>query len=147
MNQQTQDQAYQAYVFECKMIESANKSYLKQFEDYLKASHLKEKTIRRHMDNVAFYLNTYLLSKEPISMSEGAYFMHVDDYFGYFLITKCMWSTPSSIKSTATSIKKFYKCMLQKEYIKKDVYDDLVVTIKESMAEWINECTRFNTYY
>ena len=33
-------------------------------------------------------------------------------YPGYFFIRRCMCSTPSTVKGTAASIKKFYKCML-----------------------------------
>ena len=55
-----------------------------------------------------------------------------------------MWSTPGSIKSTATSIKKFYKCMLDYKKIEKDQYQLLCETIKENMEQWRFDCELYN---
>ena len=65
-------------------------------------------------------------------------------FFGDFFIRKCMWSTPASIKSTAASLKKFYKCMLQHGYIDKESYDYLCFDIKENMEDWQEECAIYN---
>ena len=50
-------------------------------------------------------------------MEEGISML--DEYLGNFFIRKCMWSTPANIKTNATSIKKFYKCMLEHGKIEK----------------------------
>lgn len=55
-----------------------------------------------------------------------------------------MWSTPGSIKSTATSIKKFYKCMLDHKKIEKDQYQLLCETIKENMGQRQFGCELYN---
>ena len=55
-----------------------------------------------------------------------------------------MWSTPSTIKSTAASIKKFYKCMLDHEKIKKVEFDYLRSEIKENMEQWQADCAMYN---
>ena len=55
-----------------------------------------------------------------------------------------MWSTPSTIKSTAASIKKFYKCMMEHGFIKKSDYDDLCDEIKENMEFWQEDCAAYN---
>ena len=68
----------------------------------------------------------------------------IDSFLGNFFIRKCMWSTPSTIKSTAASIKKFYKCMLDHGNIKKKEYDYLCSEIKEGMEQWQADCAAFN---
>ena len=46
-----------------------------------------------------------------------------------------MWSTPGNIKTTAASIKKFYKSMFEHGYIEKADYNFLCSEIKENMVE------------
>jgi len=105
---------------------------------------LKEKTINRHYQNVDFYINTYLLWEEPLEMKSGTDFFKIDDFLGYFFIRKCMWSTPGTIKSTAASIKKFYKSMLQRGYINESDYEELIGAIKENMDRWLKDCEAYN---
>ena len=131
---------YEEYEAKCKEIREANTSYLKLFERDIKQ--LSPKTVRKHLDNVDFYINEYLLREDALSMKEGI--SEINGYLGYYFISHCMWSTPAAIKSTAASIKKFYKCMLDHGFIEKAEYDDLCFTIKENMEYWQEECARFN---
>jgi len=55
-----------------------------------------------------------------------------------------MWSTPSTIKSTAASIKKFYKYMFETDNIPKDDYLHLCEEIKAGMPEWTETCAEYN---
>ena len=95
------------YEEKCKIIKNENESLLEMLEEDLEG--LNPKTINRHLSNVDFYINTYLLREDAYDFTHGIW--NVDDYLGYFFIRKCMWSTPGNIKSTAASIKKFYQCM------------------------------------
>ena len=119
---------YEEYEEACKKIQNDNEEYLEIFR-----SELAEKD---------FYLNHYMLYEEPIPMEQG----HgcVDGFFGYFFIRKCMWSTPATIKSTASSIKKFYKCMLEYGKVEEDDYITLCETIKDDMEDWIEVCMQYN---
>ena len=47
-------------------------------------------------------------------------------------------------KTTGASIKKFYKCMADHGEISKDKYKELCTLFKEEMADWQEECRRFN---
>ena len=67
----------------------------------------------------------------------------LDMFLGWFFIRKCMWSTPGTIKSTAASIKKFYKCMPDNKIDEKD-YKLLCDDIKENMEEWQYDCAMYN---
>ncbi|WP_283171665.1 DUF6429 family protein [Curtanaerobium respiraculi] len=136
------DDEYEAYERACKEREMENDGYLREFGDWLKASGLKDATIRRHIDNVGFFLNVFLLREDAYPMQEGC--SRLDEYFGYFFIYKCMWSTPGNIKTTAASIKKFYKCMRDAGRISEEDLRLVTETIKGNMAGWQDACRRFN---
>lgn len=101
-----------------------------------------EKTISRHISNVSFYINEYLLREDARPMTDGV--TEIDLFLGNFFIRKCMWSTPATIKSTAASIRKFYKSMLGHEKIRKADYDELCSVIKDEMETWQADCEAFN---
>lgn len=133
---------YENYIKECEKIEKTNKHYLDLFTKDLEQTGLKPKTISRHYSNVDFYINTYLLKEGALSMENGISML--DDFLGNFFIRKCMWSTPANIKSTAASIKKFYKSMLDHQIIEKDDYDELCFCIKDNMEFWQELCADYN---
>ena len=133
---------YEAYERKCEEIRECNEGYLVEFEETLVAAGLSDKTIKRHISNVDFYINTYLLREDAQEMPRGCY--TTDDFLGYFFIRKCMWSTPSTIKQNAASFKKFYKCMLAHGHIEQADYDALLADIKEGMPLWLADCEEFN---
>ena len=134
--------SYDEYEIECQRQIQRNEEFLKIFECDLVSAGLSKSTISKHLTNVDFYINTYLLRKEPLDMEQGCF--KIDMFLGYFFILKCMWSTPGSIKTTAASIKKYYKCMLEHECIEKNDYEFLCSEIKEHMEEWQEDCKRYN---
>ncbi len=103
---------------------------------------LKPQTRRRHLSNVNFYINHYLLDYEAESFREGVW--RLPEFLGEFFIRKCLWSTSATIKSTAVSIKRFYKCMLDNDQISKPEYDMLCDTIKDEMEGWQETCAIYN---
>ena len=133
---------YDQYLEECKKIKERNYLLLDLFKDDLIQSGLKDKTISRHLSNVEFYINEFLLYMDAYSMEEGLNML--DDYLGNFYIRKCLWSTPGNIKSTAASIKKFYKSMVDHGEIDKEDYYDLCSLIKDSMDIWQMDCAIYN---
>lgn len=64
------------------VISQNNSSYLHLFESDLQG--LAPKTIKRHLQNMDFFLNTYLVFDEahPLTMEEGV--TAIDDFLGYF---------------------------------------------------------------
>ncbi len=133
---------YEEYERECDKIRQTNEELLTLFEEELQDSGLSAKTVRRHLSNAEFYINEYLLREEPRPMEDGI--TELDMFLGFFFIRKCMWSTPGTIKSTAASIKKFYKCMLNHGKISKDDYAYLCDDIKENMEQWQTDCAVYN---
>lgn len=133
---------YNEYERACEVIRNENEKYLKVFETALAESGLAKRTIDSHYENVRFFINEFLLREMPRPMTDG--WLCVEDFFGYFFIRKCMWSTPGTIKSTAASIKKFYKCMLEHGELEESYYKILCDTIKENMTTWQAYCQQYN---
>ena len=133
---------YEQYEKECDRIRKENEEYMSLFKSDLEKSGLSPKTIDRHLSNVDFYINEYVLREEPCPMSDGVSML--DMFLGYFFIRKCMWSTPGTIKSTAASIKKFYKCMADHGKVDVSDYEYLCSEIKENMEQWQTDCALYN---
>lgn len=133
---------YDEYNKSCDEIRDKNSEYLELFEQALLESGLKDSTIRRHLSNVDFYINDFLLYEEPLTIEYGI--SKIDSFLGDFFIRKCMWSTPGNIKTTAASIKKFYKCMLDHGIIKNSHYKFLCSEIRDDMEIWQENCAIFN---
>lgn len=132
--------------YDKKMDETREKNafYLEKFEDWLKGKGLSSKTINSHINNVEFYINDFVNYYEFNEMEQGCFM--IDDFLGDFFIRKCMWSTPYTTKQNAASIKKFYSCMKELGYIKKESYDFLNEEIKENMEYWIESMDEYNSF-
>lgn len=113
-----------------------NKKYLNEFKKWLKNKGLTPKTIESHMSNADLYINDYLVYYEDATALEGIGF--VCSFLGDWFIRKCMWSSASSIRSTAASIKKFYQCMCENGHVNKEDYDRLCDMIKQNIDRFIN---------
>ena len=130
------------YEKEFENMQKKNEVYLQKFNKWLKDKGLVDKTIRNHLSNVDLYINDYLNYYEITKMQEGCY--SLSSFLGDWFIRKCMWSTTSTIKTTAASIKKFYQCMLEYNYILEDDYKYLCLDIKENMDDWIESIEEYN---
>ena len=133
---------YDDYSKACDKIRAKNSEYLNLFEQALVDDGLKDSTIKRHLSTIDFYINDFLLYEEPLTMDYGI--GKIDSFLGDFFIRKCMWSTPGNIKSTAASIKRFYKCMMDCGIVKKSNYEFLCSEIKDGMETWQDDCAIYN---
>jgi hypothetical protein len=55
-----------------------------------------------------------------------------------------MWASKSSIKSNATSIKKFYEFMFEKGIVDSVAYNELKEVINDNMQEWLDTMDRYD---
>ena len=110
-----------------------NSSYLHLFEADLQG--LAPKTIKRHLQNVDFFLNTYLLFDEahPLSMQDGV--NSIDDFLGYFLEEKTYF-TDSTKRSFITSLRNFINLCLS--MVKSLLF--MVKSLLSSMRMWWSLC-------
>lgn len=130
------------YETELTKVENENSKYLNVFEKNLIKQGLSNKTIRNHVSNVEFYINDFLNYYELQHMQQGCY--QIDEFLGDWFIRKAMWSSCTNITSTAASIKKFYKTMLEHDYIKQKDYDILCNIIKEKKDRWISNMEKYD---
>ena len=133
---------YDQYERKCKKIRKENAKLIDQFADWLAAKGLSEATIGKHCENIDFYINTFLLYEDMLKPEAGVYEMGM--FLGYWFIRKALWATKVSIKSNATSLKKFYAFMLENGKIQQEAFDKLKEEIKEDMPEWLATLARFD---
>lgn len=127
--------------------EKRNEKFIKEFEEWLTEKGLVKKTIKKHLENIRIYINDYLNYYEPTKMENGI--THINGFLSGWFIEKCLWASKNSIKETAASIKKFYKCMSEKGYVDSKYYNILCGEIKENMEEYIEQLEAYDdgTYF
>jgi site-specific recombinase XerD len=133
---------YEQYEIECERIRESNGKLLADFEDWLRESNLADQTISKHVENIDFYINEYLLYEDAVEPQDGV--SDVSMFLGYWFIRKAMWASASSIKSNAASLKKFYTFLHDRGAVSQDDLDSLEETIKEEMPEWLATLARYN---
>jgi hypothetical protein len=133
---------YEKYERECKKIREENQIILKRFKTWLQESGLSDKTIRKHLENVQFYINEFLLYEDAVKAKDGAH--QIGFYLGYWFIKKAMWSSTAQIKASATSLKKFYTFMREQGKINREDLDFMKERIKKEMPEWIATMRRYD---
>ena len=125
-----------------KKNEKRNEKFLEIFEVWLNNKNLSQKTIQKHLSNANLYINEFLTYYDITKMEDGI--PSISSFLGDWFITKCLWSTPYSIKTTATSIKKFYECMSQTGYVKVQDYQELCSLLKDNMEDFMDSCDKYN---
>lgn len=133
---------YEKYERACKAIRKENAALLEAFAGWLGAKGLSEATVRKHRDNVDFYVNEFLLYEEAIPAAAGA--DEVGWFLGFWFIRKAMWASPASIRSNAASLKKFYQFMFEQDQVDREALDDLKARIKEGLPEWLETVKRYD---
>ena len=121
-----------------------NDNFLNEFEKYLKKNKLSDKTIRNHVSNVDLYINEFLNYYDVTKMEDGMF--EIGMFLGDWYVRKCLWSTSSNLKTTAASIKKFYKCMSETCYVDSNEYKKFCSFVKEGMDDWISEMDDYNNF-
>ena len=134
--------AYKEYEKACGQIRQENALLLDGFVLMLRSHRLAPRTISKHRDNVDFYINEFLLYTDAKRPSDGM--SEVEAFFGDWFIRKAMWSTPRYIKSSATSLYKFYAFLAASGSVTVAELVDLKETIARRLPEWQARCARYN---
>lgn len=124
-----------------------NEKYIKGFEEWLKGKDLANKTIKKHLNNINLYINDYLNYYDITKVEDGM--DEVSMFLGSWFIEKCMWSSKSSLKENATSIKKFYQYMSENGYVSVEDYKEMCEIIRDNMDEFLKQVDAFDngTFY
>jgi site-specific recombinase XerD len=133
---------YEKYEADCKRIRKENKTLIKGFEGYLKEKNLSKNTIGKHVQNIDFFIDEFLLYEDSTSPADGV--SEVSYFLGAWFIKKAMWATEAAIKSNIASLKNFYTWMNSQGKITDEELADLKLTIKEEKQEWIDTLKRYD---
>lgn len=126
--------SYEEYEIEAEKIREENKKLLVEFGSWLSENGLKEKTIKKHSQNIDFYINEFLLYDDCKRAIDGI--SSVSSFFDWFFPKKAMWSSITTTKENVSSLKKFYKFFVEQESLDITDYHSLLSTIKEEMPDW-----------
>jgi len=133
---------YEIYEIECKKIRKKNRKLLNSFRKYLGSKKLSEKTVDKHVSNIDFYINEFLLSEEPSKAKEGV--NKLDYFLGYWFIRKAMWASVTSIKENIASLKHFFTYMHTIDEIDLEELNAMKEEIKESKDEWLETIRKYD---
>jgi hypothetical protein len=101
------------------------------FEHNHAAANMKNKTVRKHLGNVSFYIDDYLLYDDIVRPQEGLSAVN-----GFFP-RKAMWSSVASTKETVASLKKFYRHLTEIGLVEAPEYQEFLAEVKSEMPEWL----------
>jgi hypothetical protein len=123
-------------------IRNENAELLRRFSDNMAAKNLSAKTIRKHLDNIDFYINEFLLYEEPLPPEDGV--SSIDYFFGSWFIRKAMWASVTSIKDNIASLKRFYAFMHEIGRISREELAEMKKDIKMGKEEWLETLKRYD---
>lgn len=130
------------YEWDGKHIRNENRGLLEEFTSWLKKRGLSSETVNRHINNIDFYINDFLLNSCQMRAAEGI--DEVSLFLGAWFIRKAMWSSEASIKSISTSLKKFYEFMHERGSVSAEEVQDMKNRIKKGLRVWIATLKRFD---
>lgn len=87
-----------------KLLEKRNKKYLKGVKNWLQEKGLTDKTISKHINNTALFINDYL------------------NYYDVVKAEESMQASRNTAKDTSVILKKFYQYMCENNYVFKEDY-------------------------
>lgn len=131
------------YEQECQKCRDFNQGLLDRFEDWLMEKNLGDKTVQKHVQNVEFYLNEFLLYEDTIPAKDGV--EYIGPFLGDWFIRKALWSSVNTIKENASSLKKFYTFMYDIGEVDKDDLEIIKETIKEEMPDWLASMEKYES--
>ncbi len=112
-----------------------NRQILLEFANYLAAKKLAPKTIKKHLANIDFFINEYLLYDELVSPQDGI--KKINHFLGYWFVRKATWSSVTSMKNNITSLKHFYSHLAATGLVGVAELLAMKREIKESKDEWL----------
>jgi len=134
---------YAALEAACKKIQAENERLRGRFRDWLRSKGLSQRTIDRHDANVRVYTDDYLLYEDALEASQGASPAKLSMFFDYWFIRKCLWSSPSSMRNMAASLKKFYAFMAEAGDMTPKDMKELKSAIKYGLPDWLEALRRY----
>lgn len=118
------------------------RKYIDGFKKELRNQRLSDKVIKTHVNNAYFFWYGYYVQQyfdNPFNSETS-----LEDFFGYYFIRKCLWSTENSLKTYLASLKKFYLFLYKENYIDEDKCATVLATLKCGKERWLEELYDYN---
>lgn len=113
-----------------------NELILSDFLEWLLLKGLSVKTMKKHEDNMRFYINDYLLFYCALPPEEGV--DRIDEFMKDWLPENALWVSKTAIKEYCVGLKKFYTFMCEIGYVGKSDLDTIKHIIKDQMDDWVD---------
>jgi hypothetical protein len=133
---------YECHEQACAEIRKENAALLKEFAGWMRQQGVSERTVGMHLSNAAFYIQEFLLYEQPLRPEEGA--SRIGMYLGYWFIRKGPIATPGTVKTSATSLVRFYSFLVEKGLLTAEQLVRMRQTVKAEMAHWQERARRYN---
>lgn len=137
-----EDKEFELWEKTVEEIIAENNILLKEFELWLETKKLSPKTLKKHVNNIDFFVNNYLVHYEPIKAEDGA--VEIGGFLGDYFIRKALWSTKNSIIEYISSFRKFYTFMVEVNKTSEDDLIDMKEIIKEEREDWFDSLQEFD---
>lgn len=132
---------YEKYLAACEEIKGENSLLLAEFGRQMQSEGLAPKTIAKHLSNMTFYLNHFLLYEAPLKAQQGV--EKVDEFLGHWFIRKALWASKTAIRDYIAVLGRFYTFLHAKELVSTTALHDLKAEIKRNRQEWLDAPGRF----
>lgn len=133
---------YEKFEVECNKQKEENHTFIIGFTRYLENKKILQKTINKHVYNIDFYINDFLLYESPQRASEGI--TELNYFFSYWFIRKAMWASATSIIGNIASLKHFYSYMNKIGLVSNKELLEMKVEIKDTKDEWIATVKKYD---
>ena len=135
------DKKWEEWEKQIEKTRTNNNKLIIEFEKHLKTKSLKSDTVKKHIYNIDFYANDFLLRHEIIPVEKGI--LEIGYYLGDFFIRKTSWASKYTIQENIASFKKFYTFLNEIGQVSKNELNEMKELIKEEKANWIEEVENY----
>lgn len=115
---------------------AASLAHLKEFQHYLDDQGLARRTKSEHFENVLFFALQYLMPRylDPVQGLD-----EVERYLGDWLVNSCEYTSKTFLRSSATSLNKFYKFMADSGYVSPERQQEVQRSVRKHLPQWVNK--------
>jgi len=124
-------------------IHAANEPFLAQFQTWLEHSGVTQKTIKNHVDNIAFFAEYLVYYDTPLKRLDQAQGGDVYGFLSDWFPRKALWANTTNMKGYFASFKKFFQWMETAGYITAETVEEVRTTLKEERDEFLAAVAEF----
>jgi hypothetical protein len=117
-------------------LREQNAITIEEFTGWMRDHNLPEEAVRRHRENIAFYVNDFLLGEDATPAEEGIH--EIGTFLGYWFVRNAGSVTPEAVMRSAASLKKFYRFMYELGRVEQSDLDELKRRVKVELPCWLD---------